>query len=283
MLKMNSLASHSGVTMPAIIYGTAWKKEHTRDLVIKALQTGFRGIDTAGQPRHYNEPMVGEALQHMFQQGLARESLYLQTKYTPISSQDPHNMPYDASSSVTEQVSTSFEHSLKNLQTSYVDGFILHSPLTDHEQTMQAWTSMEEIYKAGGARQLGISNCYNFAEMKAIFTDAEIKPAIVQNRFYRDTHYENELRQWCNENKIIFQSFWSLTANKDLLETETVKRLAELFKKTAAQIFFRYLTQLNILPLTGTTSQQHMREDLEIFDFSLTDKDIESMDLLLES
>jgi len=268
--------------MPAIIYGTAWKKERTRDLVVNALRAGFRGIDTAGQPRHYNEPMVGEAMQTMLQQGLDRESLYLQTKYTPISSQDPQNLPYDPSSTIAEQVLKSFENSLKNLQTSYVDGFILHSPLSHHEQTMQAWSAMEDILKAGHARQLGISNCYNFSEMKAIYHDAEIKPAIVQNRFYRDTQYEKELRRWCDEKNIIFQSFWSLTANKDLLESGTIKRLAEVYKKTSAQIFYRFLKQLNIVPLTGTSSALHMREDLEIFDYSLADEDVKSINKLLE-
>ena len=282
MLKENWIASHSGVKMPAIIYGTAWKKEHTRDLVINALQAGFKGIDTAGQPKHYNEPMVGEALQVMQQQGLERESLYLQTKYTPLSSQDPQNLPYDPLSPVAVQVAESFENSVKNLQTPYVDGFILHSPLENHEQSMQAWSAMEDIFKAGHARQLGISNCYDFSEMKAIYNDAEIKPAIVQNRFYSETHYEKELRQWCYENNIVFQSFWSLTANKNLLEGETIKRLAELYRKTAAQIFFRFLTQLNIVPLTGTSSDLHMREDLEIFDFCLADEDVESINCLLE-
>ena len=282
MANVNWIASHSGVKMPAIIYGTAWKKERTRDLIINALEAGFRGIDTAGQPKHYNEPMVGEALKAMNQRGLNRESLYLQTKYTPLSSQDPENLPYNPLSSIAEQVTVSFNNSLKNLQTSYVDGFILHSPLQTHEQSMQAWSTMEDICKAGQARQLGISNCYNFSEMKAIYRDAVIKPAIVQNRFYRDTDYEKELRHWCIEHNIIFQSFWSLTANKELLESEKIKALVELYGKTSAQIFFRFLTQMNIVPLTGTSSDLHMREDLEIFGFCLTDKDVERIKLLLD-
>lgn len=283
MLKKNWVASHSDVKMPGIIYGTAWKKEQTRDLVVNALQAGFAGIDTAGQPKHYNEPMVGEALQIMEQQGLARESYYLQTKYTPVSSQDPENLPYDPSFPIAQQVAVSFENSIINLKTSYIDGYILHSPLQNHELSMQAWSAMEDLYKAGQVRQLGISNCYNFSEMRAIYNDAEIKPAIVQNRFYKDTHYEKELRQWCREKNIIFQSFWSLTANKHLLESETVQSLCQIYNKTSAQIFFRFLTQLNILPLTGTSSSQHMYDDLAIFEFHLADADIEKMDLLLRA
>jgi len=282
MLKVNWIASHSGVLMHNIIYGTAWKKERTRELVINAVQAGFRGIDTAGQPRHYNEPMVGEALQVIKQRGVERESLYLQTKYTPVSSQDRQSLPYDPISPVAVQVKQSFEHSLKNLQTSYVDGFILHSPLENHQQSMQAWSAMEDIFKAGQARQLGISNCYNLAEMKAIYNDAEVKPAIVQNRFYRETHYDKKLRHWCNENNIIFQSFWSLTANKDLLGSVAIKRLAESYRKTTAQIFFRFLIQSNILPLTGTSSDLHMREDIENFDYCLTGEELESINILLD-
>ncbi len=264
---MNWLTTSAGVKMPGIIYGTAWKKERTAELVSKALQAGFRGIDTACQPRHYNEPAVGEALRRS---GLAREALYLQTKFTPLSSQDPDNAPYDKSAPLRSQISQSFEASKQNLQTDHVDCLILHTPLESHDMTMEAWAAMEGIFKADGALQLGISNCYDLSVLQALYADAKVKPAVLQNRFYRKTGYDAELRSWCANNGVVYQSFWSLTANSEILSSDAVKMIAEKLGKTFPQIFFRYLAQSGIVPLTGTSSDEHMKEDLAIFDFELS-------------
>lgn len=283
MSDQNYLITSAGVKMPRIIYGTAWKKERTADLVVQAIQAGFRGIDTACQPKHYDERLVGVALRRMQMRGIERAALYLQTKYTPLSSQDPERLPYDPAAPVAEQVAQSFETSTKNLQTDYVDCLILHSPLASHALTMAAWRAMEGIQKAGGARQLGISNCYDLNTMQALYADADVKPAVVQNRFNRKTGYAAAMRQWCAEHGVIFQSFWSLTANADLLGSEIVRTLAAQYGKTAAQIFFRFLSQSNIVPLTGTCSEQHMREDLALFDFELSVADLNGLTLLLKN
>jgi diketogulonate reductase-like aldo/keto reductase len=267
--------------MPAIIYGTAWKKERTADLVLKALLAGFRGIDTAAQPKHYEEAQVGVGLVRAQQQGITRESVYLQTKFTPLASQDPERVPYDKSATLAEQVAQSFAASQNNLHTSYVDCLILHSPLASHELTMQAWRAMEAIQQQGGTSQLGISNCYDLAVMQALYADARIKPTLVQNRFYQETNYETALRAWCDRHDVIFQSFWSLTANPQILDSEMLGNLARHYHKTRAQIFFRYLTLAGIVPLTGTCSEQHMQDDLNIFDFVLTTEEINQVNSLL--
>jgi diketogulonate reductase-like aldo/keto reductase len=277
------ISTAAGISMPGILYGTAWKKERTAELVAKALLAGFRGIDTAGQPKHYDEALVGVGLQRGKQQGVEREALYLQTKFTPLSSQDPDSLPYDGSAPLAIQVAQSFAASQQNLQTDYVDCLILHSPLSSHAQTMEAWRAMEAIHQAGGARLLGISNCYDFDVMQALYTDARVKPAVVQNRFYKDTGYEVALRKWCGEQGIVFQSFWSLTANPHILANETLRILAEQYHKTPVQIFFRYLSQSGIVPLTGTSSEQHMREDLGIFGFALTVEDLNKVSSLLSA
>lgn len=275
------VTTSAGVDMPRIIYGTAWKKERTTELVSKAIDAGFRGIDTACQPKHYEEQLVGDALKSKWEQGLERGAFYLQTKFTPLNSQDPDQVPYDKSAPVALQVAQSFETSVNNLKTDYVDCLILHSPMESHDQTMTAWNALEEIQATGGARQLGISNCYDIDIFKALYADAKVKPAIVQNRFYKDTNFETELRQWCSQQGVIFQSFWSLTANPQILSSDTVKGLAEKYHKTEAQIFFRYLSHSGIVPLTGTSSEQHMKEDLGIFDFELSSEDLNSMDFLI--
>ena len=269
----------TGVKMPGIIYGTAWKKERTADLVEKALLTGFRGIDTACQPKHYDEQLVGVALQRM--KGIDRGELYLQTKFTPLSSQDPERVPYDKSSPIGLQVAQSFEASKKNLQTDYVDCLLLHSPLSSHELTMMAWDAMEKIYSSGGARQLGISNCYDMGEMMALYSDAGVKPAVLQNRFCPERGYDINLRHWCDAQRVVYQSFWSLTANPAMLASHTILNLVRKYRATEAQIFFRYLSHCGIVPLTGTSSLQHMKEDIEIFDFELSSEEINEVTLLL--
>ncbi len=271
----------AGVKMPWLIYGTAWKKERTADLVVKAIQAGFRGIDTACQPKHYDEPLVGAALQRLKELRVERESLFVQTKFTPLDGQDPRRVPYDKNAPIESQVAQSFETSKKNLKTQYVDSLILHSPVAPHALLMKAWSAMETIQKAGGARQLGISNCYDTEIMRLLYADANVKPAVVQNRFYQETGYDADLRNWCSNHGVIYQSFWTLTANPHILGSNTVRSLSRKYKRTEAQIFFRYLNQSCIVPLTGTCSEKHMREDLSVFDFELSSDDLSKVRSLL--
>jgi len=281
MVDQKWLTTSAGVKMPRIIYGTAWKKNRTADLVVKAIQAGFRGIDTACQPKHYDEPLVGAALHRLKDHGIEREALFLQTKFTPLSGQDLRQVPYDKNSPVELQVAQSFEASKKNLQTEYVDSLVLHSPMAPHALLMKVWNAMEKIQKTGGTRQLGISNCYDTEVIRSLYADANVKPAVVQNRFYQETGYDADLRHWCSAHGVIYQSFWTLTANPHILVSNIVRTIAQKYNKTEVQIFFRFLIQSGIVPLTGTCSEQHMREDLSIFDFELSSEDLKSVSLLL--
>jgi diketogulonate reductase-like aldo/keto reductase len=264
------LVSAYGVRMPRILYGTAWKKDRTAALVEQALSLGFRGIDTACQPKHYDEAGVGVGLAARMNAGLKRADLYLQTKFTPVDGQDPGRTPYDPTASLAGQVAQSFEASLKNLRTAYLDCLILHSPLSSERDTLEAWRAMETVVDGGGARQLGISNCYRPELLERLYRLSRVKPAVVQNRFYAETRYDHEIREFCRHNQIIYQSFWTLTANPSILAHPTLRALASAHGRTPAQVFFRYLTQIGVVPLTGTTSEAHMREDLAIFEFELT-------------
>ncbi len=275
------ITTAAGVQMPRIIYGTAWKKERTADLVVKAIQAGFKGIDTACQPKHYSEPLVGAALQRLEDLGIERGALFLQTKFTPLAGQDPDQVPYDRNAPVELQIAQSFEVSRKNLQTEYLDSLVLHSPLSPHALLMRAWEAMETIQKAGGARQLGISNCYDPGVMRQLYDEARVKPAVLQNRFYLETGYDADLRHWCSEQGVIYQSFWTLTANPHVLASNTVRTIARKHNKTEVQIFFRYLIQCGLVPLTGTCSEQHMREDLGIFHFELSSDDMKDVRRIL--
>ena len=273
--------SADSVRVPKIIYGTAWKKDRTALLVEQAITLGFRGIDTACQPQHYDEPGVGAGLARALTSGLTRAEIYLQSKFTPLDGQDPDRLPYDPTASLSEQVAQSFASSRRHLQTDYLDCLILHSPLTIEKQLVEVWQAMETIFDDGGARQLGISNCYEFEELERLYRQARVKPAVVQNRFYAPNGYDREIRKFCRQQGILYQSFWTLTANPKVLAHNTLQTLASHYRRTPAQIFFRYLTQIDIIPLTGTTSEIHMREDLSIFDFELRESERELVGRLL--
>lgn len=267
--------------MPPLLYGTAWKKERTAELVVQAIMCGFRGIDTACQPKHYDEPLVGEALKHLETLGIAREDLFVQTKFTPLSGQDPQRIPYDPSAALETQVAQSFEASKRNLQTHYLDSLVLHSPLFPYSNLKTVWSAMEEICHSGGTRQIGISNCYDLDMLKRLYADAQIKPSVVQNRFYRESGYDRQLRKWCEDQGIRYQSFWSLTANPHILGDTILKGIALTYAKTPAQILYRYLNQVGIIPLIGSTSQEHMVQDLEIFEFELSSHERDAITDLL--
>jgi diketogulonate reductase-like aldo/keto reductase len=278
------VTSIAGVRVPRILYGTAWKKSDTESLVRTAIRLGFRGIDTASQPRYYHEPGVGAGVAACLRNGpardgnLARDDLYLQTKFTPLSGQDPASIPYDPKAPLAEQVRQSFAVSLRNLQTDYLDGLLLHSPLASARQTLEAWQAMESLVDVGGVRQLGISNCYRPEQLEALCNSARIKPAVVQNRFHADSDYDREIRAFCRQHRLIYQSFWTLTANPHILAHGTVASLASKHRRTPAQILFRYLTQIEVVPLTGTRTETHMREGLQVFEFELSELEQKAMD-----
>jgi diketogulonate reductase-like aldo/keto reductase len=262
-----------GVRVPRIIYGTAWKRDQTAELVRKAIGLGFRGIDTACQPKHYNEPGVGEGLAASLSNTLMRADLYLQTKFTTVSGQDPQRIPYDPRAHLSDQVAQSVARSLLNLQTTYLDCLVLHSPIGDAKQATEVWQAMEALFDAGSVKQLGISNCYSAEYLAGLHRATRIKPAVVQNRFYAETGYDCEVRAFCKQHGIIYQSFWTLSANPQVLASDVVLKLAATYRRSPAQILFRYLSHEGVTPLTGTKSEAHMRDDLAIFDFELTESE----------
>ncbi|MEK7431709.1 MAG: aldo/keto reductase [Cyanobacteriota bacterium] len=280
MKEQEFFITSENVKMPKIIYGTAWKKEKTTDYVIQAVKLGFRGIDTACQPKHYSEKLVGDALLSLQKEGIKREDIFLQTKFTSLDGQDPNQISYDKTANLETQVAQSFETSQKNLHTNYVDSLVLHSPMNSESMTLRVWKAMEKIYEEKGAKQLGISNCYDLKVLKSLHKNSIIKPAVIQNRFYKSSNYDKELRTWCDNNDIIYQSFWTLSANPNILESKEITSIAKKLSKTSPQILFRFLTQIGIAPLTGTCSEQHIKEDLSIFEFELSKTEIEQINKL---
>lgn len=253
--------------MPRIVYGTAWKKDATARLVSQALACGFRGIDTACQPKHYDEAGVGAGIATWLARGGRREELYLQTKFTPLGGQDPARVPYDRDARPAEQVQQSLAASQRNLGTTDIDSLVLHSPVRGRE----TWAAMEALVDAGAVRQLGISNCYELATLDALCRSARIAPVVVQNRFHAETGYDRAIRAYCRVNGIVYQGFWTLTANPHVLAHASVRATAMRHGATPAQVLYRWLVLEGVVPLIGTTSETHMEEDLAIFDIALSE------------
>ncbi len=165
----------------------------------QAITLGFCGIDTACQPKHYDEAGVGAGLAPCLAAGLTRADLYLQSKFTPVDGQGAARLPYDPKAGLDGQVEQSFQTSLMNRRTSYLDCLVLHSPLANQRHLIVVWQAMEAIFKAGGAKQLGISNCYALEQLERLYRKVHIKPAVVQNRFHVETGYDREIRGFCRQ------------------------------------------------------------------------------------
>lgn len=264
-------------TTPPILYGTAWKEDDTKRLVLQALNSGFRGIDTANQRRHYFEEAVGDAInQFLTTSQKTRSDLFLQTKFTSVHGQD-HRKPYDEFDSLTNQVKQSFASSLEHLQTDYIDAYILHGPSLSHgiiDADLEIWQAMEELVCSRKVKFLGISNV-NMVQVEELYRKVSIKPSFIQNRCFAITQWDQDVRTFSQKNKIIYQGFSLLTANQRYLLNPHMQSLAVKYDKTIPQIIFRFANQVGILPLTGTTNQQHMDNDLNIYDFELTQEEIQ--------
>jgi len=240
----------------------------TAALVAQALGAGFRGIDTANQRKHYFEAAVGEAIGAS---SIPRDQLFLQTKFTFLDGQD-QRLPYDPRAPLGEQVAQSFASSLEHLGVTYLDSLVLHGPSQHHglgAEDHEAWRAMEKLVEQGGVRVLGVSNV-TAQQITELVAFAKVKPVYVQNRCYARTAWDQLARNVCKQHGITYQGFSLLTANRQVLAHRGVADIAKRYAKTPSQIVFRFAQQIGMLPLTGTTKVDHMRQDLAIEDFALT-------------
>jgi diketogulonate reductase-like aldo/keto reductase len=270
-----TLTAYNDVPVPSFMYGTAWKKEATTQLVQSAVASGFRAIDTANQLIHYEEARVGEALLALGEKGIRRETLFLQTKFTPVNGQD-HRTPYDATADLTTQVKQSFASSLTHLQTDYLDSYVLHGPYSRQglgKEDREVWAAMEGLYESGKTKMIGISNV-TAEQLRLLCERANHKPMVVQNRCYAVTGWDQEVREICRAQGIIYQGFSLLTANGAVLADPEIRAIAKRLGAGIAQVIFRFAMQIGMLPLTGTTNPQRMKEDLQAESFVLSPEEI---------
>jgi diketogulonate reductase-like aldo/keto reductase len=265
---------------PQFIYGTAWKEDRTAALVEAALHKGFRAIDTANQRRHYFEAAVGEGLRAAHEAGIfTREQLFLQTKFTYVAGQD-HRLPYDPRAKLADQVRQSLASSLEHLGTDWVDSFLLHGPASGFGWTRadaEVWEAMRREQDAGRARALGASNVTR-RHLEQMLTHHRGAPAFVQNRCFARLGWDRDVRAFCREHGIVYQGFSLLTANLEVLRNALIASIAEILHATPAQVVFAFTRQIGIVPLTGTSDPEHMRQDLESLEMKLPDEAIEQLE-----
>jgi diketogulonate reductase-like aldo/keto reductase len=276
-----TLTAYNHVSIPSFMYGTAWKKEATTQIVQLAVAAGFTAIDTANQLIHYQEALVGEALQALEKKGVKRDSLFLQTKFTSVGGQGGHP-PYDPSADLPTQVRQSFDGSLKHLGTDYVDSYVLHAPFSRRglgEADWKVWAAMEEIYRSGKTKMIGVSNI-TAGQLALLCEQAKVKPMAVQNRCFAALAWDRDVREICRANDIVYQGFSLLTANQEVLADPEIHAIAKRLGAGIAQVIFRFAQQIGMLPLTGTTSERHMKEDLQAEQFALTPEEIQRIETI---
>jgi diketogulonate reductase-like aldo/keto reductase len=276
-----TLTAHNHVPLPSFMYGTAWKKEATTRLVELAVASGFTAIDTANQLIHYQEVLVGEALQALAKKGVKRETLFLQTKFTSVDGQGGRP-PYDPSADLTTQVRQSFDSSLTHLHTEYVDSYVLHAPFSRRglgAADREVWAAMEELYQSGKTKMIGISNVAA-GQLAQLCVQANHKPMVVQNRCFAALGWDMEVREICQAQSIVYQGFSLLTANREVLAAPEIHTIAKRLSATPAQVIFRFARQIGMLPLTGATSEQHMKEDLQAEQLTLSPEELQRIETI---
>jgi len=275
------LTAYNKVPLPSFMYGTAWKKQDTTRLVEMAVEAGFKAIDTANQLVHYEEALVGEALLSLAKKGITRDKLFLQTKFTPVNGQD-HRTPYDANADIATQVKQSFDSSLAHLHTDHLDSYVLHGPYSRRglgKEDWEVWAAIEGLYDSGKTKMIGISNVTS-VQLAQLCERAKHKPMVVQNRCFAALGWDKEVREICKAHDIIYQGFSLLTANVEFIVGPEVREIAMRLKAGPAQVAFRFAMQVGMLPLTGTSSRQHMQEDLQAERLTLTDEEVRKIETI---
>ena len=257
----------NGVQIPVLGFGT-WQTPDG-DTAIKsvkaALEAGYRHIDTA--QAYQNEASVGTAIQ---ESGVARQDLFLTTKIWNA------NLSYD----LTMQ---SFEESLQKLQTDYVDLLLIHWPnpidFRDNWEAANAetWRAMEELYNAGKAKAIGVSN-FQIIHLQYLATKANEMP-VVNQVFLAPGELEAETVQYSRDNGLLLEAYSPLGTGK-IFDVPEMKTLAAKYQRSIPQIALRWLLQHGFLPLPKSVHANYIQENTQLFDFELTPEDMQTIDQL---
>lgn len=251
----------NGVEMPILGYGVYQiPQDICERCVLNALQAGYRALDTAQS--YFNEEQVGNAIE---KSGIPRKEIFLTTKVWI------EHYGY-------EQAKGSVLESMRKLRTDYLDLVLLHQPFGDY---YGAYRAMEDLYEAGKLRAIGISNFYP-DRMVDIASFARIRPMVNQVEVH-PLHQQDEAKQWLDKYGIQMEAWAPFGEGRGGLFTNPVlTQIGAKYGKTAAQVILRWHIQRGIAVIPKSTHVERMRENLDVFDFTLTPEDMAAVAALDE-
>lgn len=253
-MREERITLNNGLTMPKIGYGVfrMTDAEACEEAVVQAIHAGYRLIDTAAA--YGNEEAVGKAIRRC---GVPREELFITTKLW-------------ITDTSYEGAKQGFRRSMENLGLDYLDLYLIHQPYNDY---YGAWRALEELYAAGKVRAIGVDNFTPDKLADFMFWN-KVKPAV--DLVECNPFFQREDERAYMESKDIQMQAWSpLSAGQaNLFRNETLCAIAANHKKTAAQVVLRWLTQRGIVPIVKSANPQRMKENLSIFDFTLTEDEM---------
>ena len=252
----------NGVKMPILGYGVYQvSNEECERCVLDAISVGYRSIDTA--QAYHNEEAVGSAIEKC---GVPRDELFLTTKVW-------------ISNAGYERAKASIDASLKKLRTDYIDLLLIHQPFGDYYGT---WRAMEEAYRAGKLRAIGVSNFYP-DRLVDLCKFVVIKPMVNQV----ETHVfqqQTKAREWMDKYGVAHESWGPFAeGRKDFFTNAVLCEIGQNYQKSAAQVALRFLIQRGVIVIPKSTHKERMKENFEVFNFTLTESDMQKIAALDES
>jgi 2,5-diketo-D-gluconate reductase A len=253
---------NDGQTIPQFGFGVFQiPPEQTAEATSAALRAGYRHIDTAQMYR--NEGAVGEAVRAS---GVARSEVFITSKLSNAA-----HLPADARKA--------FDASLSALGTDYVDLFLIHWPLPTRYDGdfISTWRTLEEFYRDGRARSIGVSN-FQPHHLRRIHQECEITPAVDQIEIHPYFTQDN-VREFCAEHQIAIEA-WSPIAQGKVLDDPTITEIAARYGKTPAQVVLRWQIERGDIVFPKSVTPARIRENIDIFDFELSGEDVEAISAL---
>ncbi len=251
---------NNGVEIPAIAFGT-YKAADSKnaDVIRTAIEAGYRYFDTASF--YGTETYLAQAVR---ESGISRDEIFIASKLWKT------EMGY-------ENVKEAFERSLKNLNTDYLDLYLIHWPLPEpgykdwKKLDKETWRAMEELYQTGKVRAIGLSNFLPH-HIENILEDCTVRPAVDQIEYHPGYSQEAAV-QYCRDRNIIVQA-WSPIGRQRVLEEPLVLKLAGKYEVSPAQICLKFAVQRGIIPLPKSSSAERMKENLDLYSFEMEKEDI---------
>ena len=257
---METVKLNNGLDMPILGFGVFQVtdlKECERS-VIDAIDSGYRLLDTAES--YMNEEAVGKAIKAS---GIDREELFVTTKLW-------------INSNGYQGAKTAFENSLKKLQLDYLDLYLIHQPYGD---VYGEWRAMEELYKEGKVKAIGVSN-FQPDRLIDLIIHNEVVPAVNQVETH-PFHQQIDAHQFMNDNKVKIESWGPFAEGKnDMFKNEVLGGIGKKYNKSIAQVVLRWLTQRGIIAIPKSVRKERMQENINIFDFQLSAEEMETIKTL---